>query len=512
MRSDAQDEYLMWDCEFACGDGLEQCDDGNLAAFDGCDASCKVEPGFVCDGQGKHEASTFGARKLHAEGCGPTPHPQGLPPACGQAASSPSSPSALACRRSELLETCTPGLALTPPELLAACTGIDSGDRRCGHVAARPKAILAELVDEGRALIVVFDAPVNGTEYGVELPCESLFAPATVAEIGDEAACLQGSPRHFVVRLGFGASLGIAEESTAVLVLDVARQYASIDAAMEVARPFEFPAERIYLGPALGTPLARAEPVVVLRGPNVAGECGDVVLDATASTGNAGRPWKTTQWRCTGDPSQCAEVRAFLPNCNTLTPGLATAGLVAGAAPCGLRATIPEATAFSLAASLATVVVYLKLENALGEWSEAAHTLSFVVDRIPVAVALTSRDIFVDQGQSIRSCTRNPRAAPGLEISVSPALPVASVGAGSTCGALGPINVEWRHGLGNLADPEQVWDSLLELPTSLIPSLDAKTATLEGYLGSLDLPGTNWTLVARPRLGACAKAGHVTHS
>ena len=94
----------MWDCEFACGDGLvlgeeqtccsawevlllvlftdlvesfqEECDDGGLEAFDGCDASCKarqfalqgrhpqpqsnfveVEPGFVCDGAGKDAPS-----------------------------------------------------------------------------------------------------------------------------------------------------------------------------------------------------------------------------------------------------------------------------------------------------------------------------------------------------------------------------------------------------------------------------------------------------------------------
>ena len=28
----------------------EECDDGNLDAFDGCDATCQVEPGFVCTG------------------------------------------------------------------------------------------------------------------------------------------------------------------------------------------------------------------------------------------------------------------------------------------------------------------------------------------------------------------------------------------------------------------------------------------------------------------------------
>ena len=69
----------MWDCEFACGDGLvlgeeqtccsawevlllvlftdlvesfqEECDDGGLEAFDGCDASCKAQQFAL---QGRH--------------------------------------------------------------------------------------------------------------------------------------------------------------------------------------------------------------------------------------------------------------------------------------------------------------------------------------------------------------------------------------------------------------------------------------------------------------------------
>ncbi len=39
---------VMQDCVSICGDGLqsseERCDDGNTAAGDGCDASCKYVP------------------------------------------------------------------------------------------------------------------------------------------------------------------------------------------------------------------------------------------------------------------------------------------------------------------------------------------------------------------------------------------------------------------------------------------------------------------------------------
>ena len=40
-----------------CGDGVtsegEECDDGNEAPGDGCDAACRIEPGFSCEGQGE---------------------------------------------------------------------------------------------------------------------------------------------------------------------------------------------------------------------------------------------------------------------------------------------------------------------------------------------------------------------------------------------------------------------------------------------------------------------------
>ena len=44
-------------CEEKCGDGLRiegthECDDGNTEDSDGCDASCRTEPNFVCEGGG----------------------------------------------------------------------------------------------------------------------------------------------------------------------------------------------------------------------------------------------------------------------------------------------------------------------------------------------------------------------------------------------------------------------------------------------------------------------------
>src|SRR5688572_6738584 len=42
-------------CGAVCGDGAraglaEECDDGNTAVGDGCNAACEVEAGFVCEG------------------------------------------------------------------------------------------------------------------------------------------------------------------------------------------------------------------------------------------------------------------------------------------------------------------------------------------------------------------------------------------------------------------------------------------------------------------------------
>lgn len=45
-------EVTRWlsTCGNAIVEGLEQCDDGDLSDGDGCSASCRVEPGWQCDG------------------------------------------------------------------------------------------------------------------------------------------------------------------------------------------------------------------------------------------------------------------------------------------------------------------------------------------------------------------------------------------------------------------------------------------------------------------------------
>src|SRR4051812_32052904 len=51
-----------------CGDGVvrgaEQCDDGNTAAGDGCDASCQPEAGWTCDHSPSTCAPTCGDGKV----------------------------------------------------------------------------------------------------------------------------------------------------------------------------------------------------------------------------------------------------------------------------------------------------------------------------------------------------------------------------------------------------------------------------------------------------------------
>src|SRR5204862_273537 len=42
-------------CTFVCGNGSfdtdETCDDGNVTSGDGCSASCRIEPGWLCSGR-----------------------------------------------------------------------------------------------------------------------------------------------------------------------------------------------------------------------------------------------------------------------------------------------------------------------------------------------------------------------------------------------------------------------------------------------------------------------------
>ena len=50
------------DCKEVCGDGLNvggnECDDGNLLSFDGCDTNCVVEVGYSCSGGSNEKADS----------------------------------------------------------------------------------------------------------------------------------------------------------------------------------------------------------------------------------------------------------------------------------------------------------------------------------------------------------------------------------------------------------------------------------------------------------------------
>ncbi|CAE8614878.1 unnamed protein product, partial [Polarella glacialis] len=481
---------VTWNCAPACGDGFvtaeEQCDDGGLRSFDGCDSSCKVESGFECTGADGSAASV--CRPLS---CSRSPKASlGVDPCFGLPRGSLARETQLmvACRRSDDMSQCDAGSDMAKPRFAVSCVEewLDSSSNwRCVRAQTRPQAVIASLYDGSGQLVVVFDAELAASGR-LALECSAVFDAATVALLGDRAECTLGSSRHLAVRLGFGASLGEDEASRSLMVLDSFRQHAGLPYPLEVVQPWQFPAQRISLGPALSGSEGRVSPTVLLRGPSVASACGDVKLDASLSSGSGGRPWRSAAWLCQGSPAACDQVSAYLPN-SCPPSGLAATGLGVGATACGLLMTVPEAVAAALSNSGATLTVSLRLTNVYGLWHEASHTLRFTAARIPLVVALSSTTVAVE-----------PEAAVRLQLAVGPATPADASTAGSLCSSLGPVAVEWRTGADNLPeDLSQVWSSLSRPPISMVASHTAAGAVLEGRIGSLEVPGTNWTAVAR---------------
>jgi len=402
---------------------------------------------------------------------------------------------AYACRRTDALEECpVGGSEAGRPRLAVSCAEnfLQIGDsHRCDFTDPRPKAISASFVDGGRLLVLAFNSEIsgmNGSAIGESVHCAAIFEDSTARELGDEALCVLGSSRHLFVRLGFGAELGISEASTAVIVSDTSRQYGRLDEPIEVLRYWENPSQRVFLGPALSQPELFEVPTVLLRGPVLAGACGNVVIDASASTGSVGRPWTSIIWSCSGAPDACRKIMPHVPNsCTYLEPGLETAGLALGGTACGMVATVPEDEAAALSAMAATVTVSLRLMNFMGAWSEADHVVRFTPNRVPLAVAWSPEEVFVDRAERVK-----------MEIAVGAALSASSSGAGGECASLGTVAVEWKVGMDNLPnDLDEVWAGLSPVPATLQASLISKLAVLQGFLGSLDVAGTNWTIVAR---------------
>eukprot|EP00928_Gymnodinium_smaydae_P033955 TRINITY_DN24176_c0_g2_i1.p1 TRINITY_DN24176_c0_g2~~TRINITY_DN24176_c0_g2_i1.p1 ORF type:complete len:3462 (-),score=736.59 TRINITY_DN24176_c0_g2_i1:26-8887(-) len=495
-------------CVPACGDGLvvgnEQCDDGNVEDLDGCDSLCEVEGGFEC--RTEHGLSASSCRPARCSVGGAV----GADTCGGSIAAIFGRDVADVCRSWDA-SLCNPGARASSAGTLVfqdtafcvseATVDAEKGTQRlCGRSPAHPQAVRADLTDGGRMLIVSFNAGIGGSAAKREdVACDAVLSKQTVALLGNNALCRWGSERALLVRLGFGAALGLenldGDGNRDITVLGPVRVFyntvplpASSEAIVPIAQAQPLWAQPLREDMSLGE---TKTPTVVLRGALVAtGGCGEVFLDASAIKGANGRPWKRVSWNCVG--GGCGSARGSLPNgCENAGPD--GAALHAGSSACGMMVRISESSALTIAEDGGTVKFLLTLTNADGLSGSGEHTVQFLKKRVPVAVGQSPSRVRVSAD------AQNPLH---FEVMVRSATPA---GTGPTCGSgdPGPANVDWRvqkrqNPGDDLPTQEELAESFVDFqPPNASLRLAGRPTVLSGTLGDYAVAGTSWLVVAR---------------
>lgn len=498
-----------WECRPRCGDGMlvgeEQCDDDNLLALDGCSSECRVEAGFECFS----EHSTV-ASKCRPFDCNVTVSDNSGREVCSpldlhratltslNATTFPIDAPVIACRHPRTAEICgrpRPPVFFevwpyAPPKLTLGCESFVADEtEHCGYVAPRPRGIRATVEDGGSLLVLAFDSPVRLAEgtIGEEWPCGQTFAPVSVGAFGEGASCTWGSSRHVLVRMGFGATVGMdnSTDLRVVSVLDAARQHAGLAEELSVPVYREWANTSQRVGVLQGVPVRAAPPpvpVVLLQGPAVAGVCGSTFVEGVASSGANGHSWRSASWDCVGS-ALCSGIIGLRP----CAPQLLSAGLGSGPKPACLVLDVPEPIAIQLGGQGAAVNISLTLTNSAGVRATGLHSIRFTTASVPLGVALTPRTMSVeaDAHRVLRFEVLARAAEQGSCIRGK---------------SLGPLGVTWRLGLlSNLTAPWSRMDVVFaQLADAAQENFTSATPTaLQGPLGRFAVPGATLLVVAR---------------
>ena len=156
-------------------------------------------------------------------------------------------------------------------------------------VLPSPVMISSRFTDSGQAVVVTFNTPTDSA--GIVLatwPCSSLFSfvSASLTTCSWTTAA--------TVTMTFNSSsknANLIPGSTVTLHGDLLRSFCSSDADTCALNEPSPSTHLITMAPNNPT-----SPFVVLNGPLSLGSCANLVLDATASYGNGGRPYTSVQW------------------------------------------------------------------------------------------------------------------------------------------------------------------------------------------------------------------------
>ena len=197
-----------------------------------------------------------------------------------------------------------------------------------------PVMVLCQFSDSGQAVVVSFDTPTDSAGIAaVTWPCSSLFnfvsAPFTTCSWTNASA----------VTMTFSATtthVYLIPGNTVTLIADRLKAFCSGSVASCVlnrASPTAFLSTRTANNP--------SSPVALINCPLLLGSCTNLIIDATSSYGNGGRPYNSVEWAVSAVKNNnlridVSNLQAYLTNSSsiyqvsqpiTIVPTYLTAGM-----------------------------------------------------------------------------------------------------------------------------------------------------------------------------------------
>lgn len=204
-------------------------------------------------------------------------------------------------------------------------------------------------------------------------------------------------------------------------------------------------------------PLSPLSPVAILNIPTAVTTCDDLIIDASGSVGNAGRPWMTIQWTVTSDNNAAFEIQNILDDINSLSKPV----------------TVSKKLLFP-----GTYTITFSLQNFLLATSSTQTTMRVVNTLIPSVQILGASLIAIIPSQSLR---------------------VTSATAVPSCNGTSPqLKQSWSVLLGNVI-----------LPDLQSTSVNPTVLRLQPYSLSV---GYTYNMIFTASLGAATSSASVTVS
>ena len=181
----------------------------------------------------------------------------------------------------------------------------DSATRALGVVSLTlppnpPIIQSATFSNDGQSLIVFFDSPCDATKFPSVFNCSALFTFAG----SSMSTCLWATTKQVTASIGVSITLASVNIGDSVVVKG--------GVLFPICQSGKLCTAATRMSLVVTEPLSPTTPTVSLSAPIKIGSCDNLVMDPTATTGQAGRPWQRIIWSATALASNTKNLTTFL--------------------------------------------------------------------------------------------------------------------------------------------------------------------------------------------------------